>query len=69
MVYYYYIFIHTFYLFKNGKTIIISLFSHFVKNQQNGKKCLITEYIESTQSMIVMIIYKQIEMYLNIYKS
>ncbi len=30
--------------------------------------CLIKEYIESTQSMIVIIIYKHIEMYINIYK-
>ncbi len=30
--------------------------------------CLIKEYIESTQRMIVIIIYKHIEMYINIYK-
>ncbi len=31
-------------------------------------ECLIKEYIESTQRMIVIIIYKHIEMYINIYK-
>ncbi len=30
-------------------------------------QCLIKEYIESTQMMIAIIIYKEKEMYINIY--